>query len=322
MSQMITLSPGILTALIDLIPAADTGSFPGEDAALIARVGTALAAARGWPAVIEHVTETSANTTSMKLFGMEAMFSEESSVEKTVRALRSDPPNRHAAITAEVLGVDPTREQKFAYSLNAEARLVDGTLYVTAERAQHRGPTQGDLPAGWVVVEAPDAWPALDKVGLAALAAGSDPLAALGVTLALDPAVGTESGTLDDGTPVEIITIDLAGAALKDAMRQLLEASAAASGPGTDVAMSQALIGQLDPDSAVTITVSLDAVGDLVARSARGRFSWTQMDMQAVNPDIPPGTVFDSRGDFAASVRTERPATPPEPTAAPPVAAS
>jgi hypothetical protein len=319
---MITLSPGILTALIDLIPAADTGTLAAEDAALITRVGTALEATRGWPAVIEHVTESSATTTSMKVFGMEAMFSEEASVEKTVHALRTDPPNRSAIFSAEVLGVDPTTEQKYAYSLNAEARLVEGTLYVRADRTQHRGPTQGGLPDGWTVVEDAETWPALDKLGLAALAAGTDPLAALDVTLALDPSVGTEAGTLDDGTPVEVITIELKGAALKNAMRQLLDASAEVGGASADVDMSQALIGQLDADSAVTITVSLDDDGDLVMRRAQGRFNWTQMDMQAVNPGIPPGTVFDSHGEFSANVRTERPATPPEPAATPPVAAS
>lgn len=314
MSHMITLSPGILIALTEILSMGDHDGLSDEQRTQLQRVGAALETARKYTSLVEHIVETSVTETRMKLFGLNAELTENAEVKKTVYSLRGETPNRRATFAADVLGTDPRSEQKYAYTLTAEARWVDGVLYVNAKRTHHRGPDQGAIPDGWIRMDNPADWPGLDKFSLSAFAAGQTTVP--DTLSGLTPEITFSTDKLDDGTPVEIITFTLQNEPLKAALQGLLVAN-----PTQDDSISHALVSQLDPGSAVTITIALNTQDQIVLRDARGSFNWTALDMHVINPGIPPGTIFDSHGDFTAVVRTDSINAALDPAEAPPIAA-
>ncbi len=109
-------------------------------------------------------------------------------------------------IRAEVSATVSTADE-VSYTVNAEARLIDGVLYVKAAFVPP-APEQITLADGWVIVEDPAHQDVYKYLQLDDLISDRSPLyddAALLETMVSD--VTLETRTLDDGTPVEAITL-------------------------------------------------------------------------------------------------------------------
>jgi hypothetical protein len=126
-----------------------------------------------------------------------------------------------------------------SYTVNAEARVIDGLLYVKAAFVPP-APKQIVLPDGWVIVEDParsDVYTFLHLHDLINERASLYEDAALLETLVSD--VALEARTLDDGTPVGAITLFFDRAGLVRSMQETANNEAAASSEAMYEAMNE-----------------------------------------------------------------------------------
>ena len=167
-------------------------------------------------------------------------------------------------------------------SLTLEYRRVDGQTYIQAAYGTDTTPDAG-LPAlsdGWIIVESLQTWPVLAELGMQnavkqrGLFNDFETMKAAAVDVTIAP------GTLQDGTPVDAITM------LFDAegIRLLVGAS-------PDEPMLQKALDKLSDDSNATLTVMLDSednpreaqtetVLHIVGASAR-TFGYNQLPLSA-----------------------------------------
>jgi hypothetical protein len=92
------------------------------------------------------------------------------------------------------------------YTVNAEARIIDGVLYVDAAFVPP-APKQITLPDGWAIVEDPASQDVYGDLQLENLLEPSSLYDDAARLKAMASDVRLEAQTLDDGTPVEVITL-------------------------------------------------------------------------------------------------------------------
>jgi len=173
------------------------------------------------------------------------------------------------------------------FRINAEARFVAGTLYVSAaydEPAAELAP----LPEGWIAVEDADTigetYPALDALQLGSIAS-DEPSALLEDqerirTTATD--VTLETITLEDGTSADQITVVIG----RDALLEIILED-------TDDSFQLGLFSALSEDSQATLSVVLDDEGRAVEVRNTIELSAQDIDAAALSPDdFPPGALL------------------------------
>jgi hypothetical protein len=109
--------------------------------------------------------------------------------------------NVRAEASAVVTNWDET-----SYTVNAEARIIDGVLYVDAAFVPP-APEQLTLPDGWAIVEDPANLDVYDDLQLDNLLEPSSLYDDAALLKAMASDVSLEARTLDDGTPIEVITM-------------------------------------------------------------------------------------------------------------------
>jgi len=121
------------------------------------------------------------------------------------------------------------------------------------------------------------------------------------------------SGTLDDGTPVDVITLRLAG---DDLVAGVLAFSSAARAGD---ALIQAFYSALDADSAWEMAFQIDADGNIRAFDSAMRLGWTDFDLSAFSEQTPPNTLLTQTNETTGTYTIRDIDAPIEPFAAPAV---
>jgi hypothetical protein len=287
------LSPSILTALIAGMP---VDSLNEPEASLLRRAADAMRAVGQYASYVEQTRETTSTVTKMNMPGLSVVSKEQITVDKTSYVLQDGPDkNIRSQIAVEIKGVAGTA---YALTLSAEVRLVDGGLYVLAERTtQGNMPPLPDMPTGWARVDPPEDWPALERLDLDSFFEDLFPARPDLAPFAFVPTVSAEPGASGNSAPVDLISVSLGGEALNEVMQKLLSARQD-SGP-----LGQALFAQLDASSTMQITAALNQRDRLARCDSSAQFAWIDLDMSLINPDMPVETLLNMTSGFTGSTR-------------------
>ena len=152
----------------------------------------------------------------------------------------------------------PGEETLLDYTVQAEVRYVDEQLYVNAFYIEAEG-DMPNLPAGWVAVDNYWEYPLYDNLGLAEF-----PVVTASTTTILDADLLTMAayisdailrrGTLEDGTPVDYITMTFGPDAFRDLINEALQ-----DAEDTLTEVYDAIVEVLDKSDYIVIEVGLDA---------------------------------------------------------------
>ncbi len=217
---------------------------------------------------------------------------------------------------AEVEGTDPEIQRPYSYTLEAEARLVDGVLYINAAREASTRLGLAPMPQGWIVLFDPAEWPALNALNLGRFLREGPRTSLLDYPDLLAVYAGGVEGavtTLADGRAAEVITITLGGADLKNALAELQALQAGPDAPVTGP------YRRADDDATLSLTVTLDAEDDRLLRwEIDARLTWTGLDLNALDDSIPSNA---AQADLSLEMHTSTEITPLDPAAVEPVPA-
>jgi hypothetical protein len=151
-------------------------------------------------------TGTSFTTFTLRLSDDTLTGSQSESWQHTQTVFPGDPANILAAITSTSSTLEFVADAPVSYGLLAEARLVDGILYVNATPLVV-DPGTPDVPEGWIIVDNPADYSAFSSLRL------DDLLDEESIFYDLDTIVGMAEDviwqpvTLADGTPADQITV-------------------------------------------------------------------------------------------------------------------
>lgn len=311
------LSLVVVLALLATMSAGLTANAQGDDGlteeeqALLDRLTHAveISQADNYDTFVTDNTEAMFLSMSGEFGGQTINAEFDSNLTTTTYHINSDPENVRAELSLEYSEL--TQEgDVITYSILAEVRLVDDTLYVLAVREADDDSILEPMPDGWIVFESEDDWPALEELDLADFLDDdeTDPLENAATIFGEASAVTLESGELDDGTPVDAITITFLGEGLAAAMREIGEIE-------EDIAD---LYEQADPESGFEMGILLDENDQVLYVEMVGTLTWAELDLSTIIPEVPPGMVFIS---LALDVNMSRTISninePLEPVAAP-----
>lgn len=308
----------ILLALAAVLPVgAQGGRLPDDQQAMVERVIAAINASESYTSFVSTVTETVSNTMTIHM-GNSASTAEESyTIQQETRYSTGEngQPNSSTTATAQVSSLAFGSTERTQYTLQAEMRVVDGVLYVNAQREAPASADLSAMPEGWVIVQGADEWPALKVLQL------GDELRNLDSPDLFDPNVpllfkdatsaAQSAGTLDDGTPVEVITLTLTGQDLRRGLGDYM-------GAKDPTASTAVYYGGIDLDqSSWTVVFSLNDQDQIVAFTADASIVWTGFDLNKMSPQTAKGTLLDQATVLKGTYQISDINAPLEPVAAP-----
>ncbi len=241
----------VVMALSVPVQAQDEDGLSEEQLVLIGRVTNARAMLDGYDSYAEEANRTLSQVIAVALLGQTQQFSSTVTWSRSGTMVRQDGvPAIQATIsaTSSETGLGPAGARD--YGVEAEVRLIDDTLYVTASYVSPR-PDMPKLPRGWVVVEDPDQVPYSilqlgDLMDPDRLVDDEDLFKAAASDVRLD------GETAEDGTPLDVITVSFD----RDGMAQVLRESPASE---MDPATVDVLVTALSDDSHLVMVIKLDA---------------------------------------------------------------
>jgi hypothetical protein len=178
------------------------GHLSGEQRALIDRVVQVHANVSGYRSCHEENDGTDTQAITVILGTATRTVSQSVTFTQSVDLVQIDgEDNIRAEVSAVVMDWDES-----SYTVNAEVRIIDGVLYVNAAFVPP-APEQITLPDGWVIVEDPADLAVYDDLQLGNLVEPSSLYDDAALLKAIVSDVRLEARTLDDGTPVEVITL-------------------------------------------------------------------------------------------------------------------
>jgi hypothetical protein len=267
-----------------LIPAsAQDGGLSDEELALLDRVFAARENLKNYSSYVEEATFLEEQNFLVKLGEESREFNNQYFVQRTATILQGDTNNISATIFAQI------QEDDVSYSIDAEARVVDETLYFNGTYLIP-DPDLPLLPEGWTVVVDPDVVEGLENLHLDDMIEDDS----LGGTLFDEPdlmraaasLVTVMPSTLDDGTPVDIIaiTLDSAGVAMALTESSVLEGDSAASSTAA----------ALTDESELVLLVALDAENNPHQVVLTSTIEAIDVDGPSFDPSFPEGLTFDT----------------------------
>jgi len=317
MSKIAALVLVMLTPLSAALPvSAQGGRLPDDQQAMVDRVLASIAATERYTSFVSDLTETTTNTMTLDMGGSPATAAESYTIREVTHYTTGADGQPNIGTTAEAT----VSSQEFGsatpsqYGLQAEMRVVGGVLYVTARRDAPAGADLPAMPEGWVIVTSASEWPALRvlQLGDELLNLDSPDLFDPNVPLLLQQATGAAqaSATLDDGTPVEVITLTLTGHDLRRGLGDYM----AAKDPSPSTAV---YYGGIDLDqSSWIMTFSLNDRDQIVAFTADASIVWTGFELN-MSPQTPASTLLDQTTTLTGTYAIRSIAAPLEPVAAP-----
>jgi hypothetical protein len=225
---------------------------------------------------------------SIALLGQQQSAFSQATWERYAQFMQgADTVNVSAMINAtvqETIDMGPGGVQE--YVVSAEARQIDGTLYVNAEYQPYR-PGLPLLPVGWKMVPSPDELDVYKHLELGDLSDRALLVDDLDVMIAAATGVEFEPDTLDDGTPVDVVTITFDAEGVAYALRE---------SPASDVAPEIAgiLFDALSADSFMEMELVLGLDDTPYAFRLESQVHAMNIDAHALAPnDFPEGMTFN-----------------------------
>ncbi|MBI5961091.1 MAG: hypothetical protein HY866_20295, partial [Chloroflexi bacterium] len=189
--------------------AQDGGGLTEEESLLLDRVFEAREIYRGWSSYVEQGSGVQTREVSLKIGNTPQTQSTVATWERTSTIIRQD--NDMNIQSSLAVTIDNTRfgGGVESYTVNADVRRVDQQLYVSAAYEGESQPDWPALPDGWVQVQKISDWSGFQDLNLGDYLQQATPFDNPERLKEASPTVTLETGTLDDGTPVEIITVEL-----------------------------------------------------------------------------------------------------------------
>lgn len=247
---------------LSLVPVhAQDGEQP-DQAALVERVIAAQADSLVWPSFTAALVQSETLTFELVLGEQQQTLTQVIESTRAAQVVRADGvPNVNATLSGQVTDTVGSGDnaQSESYSVNIDYRWVDGVHYVQAAYVQPP-PDGPELAEGWVVIADYEVHPVFKAFSLGDFeqqdSIWNDPeqLRQSVVSATIEP------GTLEDGTPVDVIELNLG----REGVLSVFE-NADGGDPETVNVMAENLSGE----SVVTLSVVLDGDGVMRVLAAR-----------------------------------------------------
>jgi hypothetical protein len=184
-----------------------------------------------------------------------------------------------------------------SYTAEGEIRIVDGVIYGKATYLTSSGDVPS-LPEDWVIITTSDDYDVFDTIPLENFIEdeedNDDSWEEFGPFLNtdVDPefTISQEENSLDDGTPIDLITVVGGEAAFMESF-QLDMDEAAADGEESDP-FDTLFATALSDDSYIRLEYGIGAKGELLYRTFDSRFMVVEADMAALSEDYQIGSLF------------------------------
>jgi hypothetical protein len=239
---------------VPLVSAQENSDLTEEELALLERILAARAQLDIFTSFVEEANQTQSQALNINMEEVSQAFNQSVITERLQTVIQDeDVRNIAGTVTATVSEEEPLPSGQPAtssYTLVAEFRLVDETMYVNAVY-ESPDPTLPEIPEGWAIFTIGEN-ETLDFLGLDDVLEEQDPLEREERLKNTAKDITVESATLDDGTPVDLITVVFN----QDAFAAQLDAGDAAN-PFVD-----ALLAGISENSTMTMVVTLDMDGN------------------------------------------------------------
>ncbi len=262
-----------------------------------------------------NYTSTSAGTYSVHLtlrLGDDMLTgSEFQSWKRTQTTFPGDPDTIAGMVMSEQMTREfgTSEDEAIHYRLSAEVRWIDGVLYVQATPIDP-GPDTPDIPAGWIIVEDPEEYPALSSLNLNDFIDESSIFDNLDAMRAAALDVTWEAVTLDDGSPADQITIIFGLEALFNEVYDLSD---------EEVAQWEMLFAS-STDEEFVIQVTMIVGADGLPISYTGTLTCRLLGIDATDffsDSVPEGTTLDWENETTVESTITAVNTPADPITVP-----
>jgi len=249
---------------------------PADDA-LLERALTIIESVKSYESYAEASIETETQNFSISQDG--ELIQQLANTHKTIITRTWIDRTNNAALRFISLEAD---EDGQVYSLEAEVRYVDETLYTTAAYSEGTGPDT--FPAGWVVVEEADSgFISFDPQDLvdSVTGAGSNPFEEIDLIKRIVTGVSSSAGDWE-GVPVEVISIEIGSAGILD----LIAAQDETFDPDSEIA---AIFSYMSADSGALLTLYVDEDAHPIHLEISMTINIVDLAINTIDPTAPPG---------------------------------
>lgn len=297
-------------------PVKAQGGLSEEQLALLERIVNAISVVDDYTSYVNTESSTLALNGSVALAGFTQEIVQSQQLDKTTTYVLGDNPN--ALVVATYTSETNQEGGTIAsYTVDAEARYVDGVLYVNIT------PVDGDvselaLPEGWVEVEDVTTYEIFDDIGLdrilervgaiEANPANDSPLKDLELLEKIVQDVTVEETTLEDGSTVNVFTLTI------DFVDLISEAPDAFGGDSNSAA--QGLFNAFEGQS-VEATIILDAEDNPLAYALSFEGELVDLDASVLSSSLAGATlnlsfVFSQTSELSQVNEAIEPVAAPE----------
>lgn len=294
----------LLVLLLITLPVTNAQSPDDE---VVDRALAALQSIDTYASYVKTMTQTDTSNVTIS-YGENQQVTDFNAIndETTTFIRQGNSANVHTLITRtyNMLINSQGNEQRISYTAEAEMRYVDEKLYFQSRYTD----LEGNVPIlapGWIEIDDPTIFPNLEHYNLESRLQEirgekfelfkQDPE----ILKPLITEVTNDSGTLDDGTPVEMITLTITAENLAEILRL---------DPDFDPGAADSLLfQQLTDESQASITISIDDQGQARALTSTLLLIGDNVDMHALSPsDVPEGVTVTFRNEvISQSVYTQ-----------------
>ncbi len=288
---------GVLALVISSagLTAQAQGGLSEEEQALLERAIAGYDKWDDYSSFVLDMVEIESLVIEMSALGMDISMENFVTREVAASVITGDPENVSAVVTLEVEESSniPTQETSSAYTLEAEVRFVDDELYVSAEYLESEGDVV-PLPSGWVLVESVGEILAFAELDLDEfLEEDEDSL--FDGTVLLEQSITEitlETDTLEDGTPVDVITATVGGEGLLGLLDQVGTFADTEDNPFIEVMLDALAQGE---SASMTFALALDEDDNPRALSIEMfiTIEGLEVDLGAISEESPPGITLD-----------------------------
>jgi hypothetical protein len=293
--------------------AQDGGGLSEEQQVLLERVFHARENYRAYDSLVEDVIGGQSRELILSIGDNRQSRSSAIAWERSAQIIREEEGRNitataTASITDSGTGIRGEVNSR-TRTLVVDFRLVGGTIYLQAAYGADTAPDPElpVLPEGWFEVESLQDWPVLEDLELQDLVEPHNVFDDFENVRAVVSDVTVVPGSLDDGTPVEAITLTFDVAGLRVLYGQ---------GPANPT-MAQ-ILANLTEDSGASLTVTLDADDNPYEVSSEVVLHATGLDTSTFGFDqVPAGAGLEFTNEFSRHEVYSRVNAPFEPATVP-----
>jgi hypothetical protein len=267
----------LVAALIGSLPArAQDGGLSDEQLALIDRVVQAHSNMIGYRSYVQEAHGSDKEIVTISLLDETRSFVRTVTWTQTATQIE-DGKNIDVEVSATVSETPLGSTETASYTVNAEARVVEGVLYVKAAYAPP-APDQVPLPEGWAIVDDPAHEDIYEYLQLDTLLEHSPLYGNAALLKASASDVTVEAQTLDDGTPVDVITLFFDRDGYKQILREMRDED-------SSVALSEMMLEALSANSHMKMILTLGSGDTPFQFEAEIVIEVIGIDAHALSPD-------------------------------------